>query len=224
MVSLIGAGQSRDSRGNPFPRRRDRPWQLLTAVLAVVALGVWVLAFTSHESDITAMNCNSPTPAPGKTPPAQLGDRKAPSLLTGVDPAALSTTKIRVFNANGERGQAAHVASELSDLGFGSAAGDPVANDPVYVEQNMQCPSQIRFGNNGRSTASALQLVAPCSELIEDKRSDDSVDLALGTVFRDLKPNEDAQEVLHALRDPAPGVKPPPLDSDLLKAARKATC
>lgn len=201
---------------------------MLIVALTVVSLIVWIVALTKNGHDVVAMNCNSPTKqansASGAPEPAPLGERKSTSLLQDVEPAALSATKVRVFNANGERGQATHVAAQLSDFGFGSAPDLQVGNDPVYVDQNMQCSSQIRFGGGGRNAAASVQLVAPCSELIEDKRADDTVDLALGTYFSDIRPNTDAEEVLRSLKDPAAGVKPAPLDINLLQAARNAKC
>ena len=129
-----------------------------------------------------------------------------------------------MFNANGERGQAAHVAAQLSDYGFASAPDVQVGNDPVYVDQNMQCQGQIRFGSAGIGAASAVWLLAPCAELIEDSRTDDSVDLALGTYFSEIQPNDDAEEVLRTLAGAAPGAAPQPLDPDLLAAARQSRC
>ena len=228
MVSLITEGTSSDRNGDPYNRRRFRPWLVMVAILFLVGGVVWIKVFTKSEPDTKAMNCNSPTiPAsaePGTPPPAPLGDRVSSSTIHDVEPAALSATKVRVLNANGQRGQAAHIASELGDYGFASAPDVQVGNDSVYVDQNMECTGQIRFGPNGRAAAASVELVAPCAELIEDKRQDDTVDLALGTYFTDVSPNSDAEEVLRALKDPPPGVAPAPLDIDLLAAARKAKC
>ena len=136
---------------------------------------------------------------------------------------ALSATRVRVFHANGQRGQAAHIAAQLSDSGFASAPDVQVGNDPVYLDQNMECSAQIRFGANGAAAAATVQLVAPCAERIEDTRPADTVDLALGNYFSDISPNNDAEEVLRTLRD-APGTASAPLDMDLLEAARVARC
>ena len=228
MVSLITEGSSTDSNGKRFPRRRIAPWLVMVAILALLGASVWVTVFTRGETNTAAMTCNSPrvptSVEPGASPPAPLGKRVGAARMEDVEPAALSATKVRVFNANGERGQAAHVASQLSDYGFASAPDVQVGNDPVYVDQNMECSGQIRFGPTGRAAAASVQLVAPCAELIEDTRPDDTVDLSLGTYFGDIKPNPDAEEVLRSLKDPPPGVAPAPLDIALLKAARVAKC
>ncbi|MFE3193195.1 envelope integrity protein Cei [Nocardia sp. NPDC059240] len=226
MVSLITQGNSTDPKsGRPFIRRRWEPWAAMVGVIALICVGVWFKALTTTESDQGAMSCNSPSPASSTSAaaPAPLGKRVSASQLRDVEPAALASSKVRVFNANNQRGQAAHVASELGDLGFASAPDVQIGNDPVYVNGDLECTGQIRFGVNGRSAAAATQLVMPCAELIEDQRQDDTVDLVLGTLFRDLRPGTDAEEVLKSLKNPTPGTAPA-IDPKLLEAARHAKC
>ena len=227
MVSLITDGRSTDDQGRPFRRRRVLPVIALLAVLALLSITLWVRILTEPEVDATAVECNAPPASTAADAPAPqpLGTVVDRDTLLDVEPAPLSVTRVRVFNANGERGQAADVATQLRDYGFVGAPDNTVGNDPVYVDQNLQCHGQIRFGRSGRSAASALWLVAPCAELIEDGRADDSVDLALGTYFaKRIAPNADAEEVLSALKDPVPGTTPAPLDPGLLAAARTARC
>ena len=69
-----------------------------------------------------------------------------------------------------------------------------------------------------------MWLLAPCAELIQDTREDDTVDFALGTYFKDLSPSADAEEVLRTLREVPTGEGSAPLDIDLLTAARNARC
>ncbi len=193
------------------------PILLVFVVLALLGAVLWTSILSQDEEPATTVACNPP-------PQPTLGERVDASTLLDVEPAALSAAKVRVFNANGEVGQAAQVAAQLSDYGFASAPDVQAGNDPIYVDQNMQCQGQLRFGPNGTVAASALWLVAPCAELIEDSRTDDTVDLALGTYFREISPNPDAEEVLRSLKDPPPGTQSAPLDIDLLKAARTARC
>ncbi|NEW39442.1 envelope integrity protein Cei [Nocardia cyriacigeorgica] len=225
MVSLITEGSASDSRGRPFIRRRLQPWLILVAVLALICTIVWIKALTTEDTDYTAMACNSPSPAtgPDAEPQPQLGTRVGPSRLEDVEPAALADTKLRVLNANNQRGQAAHAAAQLGDLGFGSVPGEPYGNDSIYVNGDLECMGQIRFGVDGRRAAAAVQLAVPCAELIEDKRADDTVDLVLGSLFRDIQPSNDAEEVLRSLKNPASGATPA-LDIELLDAARHARC
>ena len=226
MVSLITGGSSTDEKGRPFRRRRPLPWLILVTVFAVLGAVVWVSVLSTDDASTTAMACNDPSPSsdPAAPAPAPLGQRVDAGRLEDVEPAALSATRVRVYNANGQRGQAAHIASQLSDLGFASAPDVQVGNDPVYVDQNMECSAQIRFGPSGAAAAASVELAAPCAELIEDTRPDDTVDLALGTYFGEIAPNDDAEEVLRTLRSQQPGAQPAPLDGDLLEAARTARC
>ncbi|HLS76626.1 MAG TPA: envelope integrity protein Cei [Nocardia sp.] len=225
MVSLITEGSATDPQGRLYPRRRPRPWFIMLGVLALICSIVWIKALTTENDDTTAMACNSPSPAsePGAEPAPALGQRVGAGRLREVEPAALAESRVRVLNANNQRGQAAHVASRLGDLGFASAPDTQYGNDPIYANGDLECTGQIRFGVNGRPAAASVQLVAPCAELIEDSREDDTVDLVLGSLFRDVQPNTDAEEVLRALRNPAPGDSPK-IDIDLLAAARTAHC
>lgn len=227
MVSLITEGSATDRDGRPFPRRRPELWLALVLVLALVSLFVWITAFRSHDEGREPMACNAPSaPTDAEEPqPAALGTRVGPSRLDDVDPAALSESKVRVFNANGKAGQAGNIASALGDLGFAPAPGTQIGNDPVYVNGDLTCTGQIRFGVNGRPAAASVQLVAPCAELIEDPREDDSVDLVLGLAFGEsLRPGADAEEVLRSLKNLAPDSSSSSIDPALLKAARTVKC
>ncbi|MFE3291581.1 envelope integrity protein Cei [Rhodococcus sp. NPDC059234] len=231
MVSLITEGHSTDDNGRPFPHRRALPVIALICVLAVLGAVVWFRILTKPDKLSAPVDCNPPSTSkpldPGAPAPQPLGTPVSSSTLLEVEPAPLAATKVRVFNANGERGQAVHVASQLSDYGFAAPPDVQAGNDPVYVDQNMQCQGQIRFGANGLAAASSVWLIAPCAQLIQDGRTDDTVDLALGTFsLGELKPNTDAEEVLASLKNTAPGSagSGAPVDLGLLKAARTVRC
>ncbi|MBP2190440.1 envelope integrity protein Cei [Nocardia goodfellowii] len=224
MVSLITEGSPTDPQGRPWVRRRPRPWLILLGVMTLICAIVWIKALTTADNSGSAMACNSPSPATGNStaPAAPLGQRVAASRLQDVEPAGLAASKVRVLNASSQRGQANHIASQLGDLGFASAPGTQAGNDPVYVNGDLECTGQIRFGVKGRPAAASVQLVAPCAELIEDQRTDDTVDLVLGSLFgSDLQPGTDAEEVLRSLKNPVPGSS---IDPKLLNAARSARC
>ncbi len=151
----------------------------------------------SRPPDIReAAVCNPP---PESLDPSQLvlGEQVSRSTMSEVNPAPLADTRTRVLNASGRGGQAAEISSALRDLGF---AQPTAANDPIYAETRLACQGQIRFGPAGRAAAAALWLVAPCVELFQDQRPDDSVDLALGTDFTALTHNDDIDAVLTSLR------------------------
>jgi hypothetical protein len=134
-----------------------------------------------------------------------------------VAPAKLSETNIRVLNASGQGGQASDVAGSLRDLGFAAPAA---ANDPVYAGIRLGCQGQIRFGPAGRSGAAAAWLVAPCVELYQDDRKDNSVDLVIGADFTALANSDDIAAVLAGL---SPGATEP-ADSALLTKIHNGTC
>jgi hypothetical protein len=137
--------------------------------------------------------------------------------MADVNPAKLADTKVRVLNASGRGGQAGDVAGAMKDLGF---AQPTAANDPLYAGTRLNCVGQIRFGTAGQASAAAVWLVAPCAELFNDNRADDSVDLSLGTEFGSLAHNDNIDAVLAGLR---PGATEPS-DPALLQKIHASSC
>jgi hypothetical protein len=218
VVAQITEGTAFDKRGRPFRRRNFLPGILLFATLAVVTLLVWVMALSRPTDVHEATVCNAPPPAADPTAPApQLGEQVTRADMTDVTPAKLADAKIRVLNASGQGGQAAEVAGELRGLGFAEPAA---ANDTVYAHGRLECQGQIRFGPSGRAAAAAVWLVAPCTELFQDQRSDDTVDLAIGTEFSELTRSDDIDAVLESLRPNATQAA----DPTLLKKIHTGTC
>lgn len=216
MVAQITEGTAFDKHGRPFRRRNYLPGILIFAALAVVTLLVWVLALSRPVDVQEAVACNPPPVSDDPNTP-KLGEQVSRSEMTDVAPARLMDTKIRVLNASGRGGQAAEVAGALKDRGF---AEPTAANDPIYAGQRLECQGQIRFGPSGRAAAAAVWLVAPCTELYEDERPDDSVDLALGTEFEELSSSDDIEAVLTSLRPDATA----PADPNLLSRIHTAAC
>jgi len=218
VVAQITEGTAFDKRGRPFRRRNYLPGILLFVALAVVTLSVWVMALSQPPDVREAAVCNAPPPPADPTAPAlQLGEQVTRSTMTEVTPAKLADTKIRVLNASGQGGQAAEVAGELRDLGFNEPEA---ANDTVYANTRLECQGQIRFGPSGRAAAAAVWLVAPCTELFQDQRSDATVDLAIGTEFSELTHSDDIDAVLASLRPDATQAA----DPTLLKKIHTGAC
>jgi LytR cell envelope-related transcriptional attenuator len=218
VVAHITEGTAFDKRGRPFRRRNYLPAILLFVALAVVTLLVWVMALSRPPDVREATVCNPPPPAADPSAPApQLGEQVSRETMMDVTPAKLADAKIRVLNASGQGGQAAEVAGELRDLGFAEPAA---ANDTVYVTARLQCQGQIRFGPAGRAAAAAVWLVAPCTELFQDQRNDDTVDLAIGTEFTELAHSDDIDAVLASLRPDATQAA----DPSLLQKIHTGTC
>ena len=62
--------------------------------------------------------------------------------------------------------------------------------------------------------------MAPCTELFQDQRNDDTVDLAIGTDFSELSHSDDIDAVLASLRPDATQAA----DSALLTKIHTGTC
>jgi hypothetical protein len=217
VVAQITDGTAFDKRGRPFRRRNYLPAILLFVTLAVVTLLVWVMALSQPPDVREATVCNAPPPAADPSAPApKLGEQVTRADMTDVMPAKLADAKIRVLNASGQGGQAAEVAGELRDLGFAEPAA---SNDTMYTNSRLECIGQIRFGPSGRAAAAAVWLVAPCTELFQDQRSDDTVDLAIGTEFTELTHSDDIDAVLASLRPDATQAADPTLLAKIHTAA-----
>ncbi len=216
MVAHITEGTAFDKHGRPFRRRNARPAIAALIVLLVASAVVWTIALTRPAEVHEATVCNPP---PEQADPAQphLGTAVSRSTMINVAPAKLADTKVRVLNASGRGGQAADVSSALRDLGF---AQPTAANDPIYAKTRLTCQGQIRFGEAGQAGAAAVWLVAPCAELYRDDRTDDSVDLAIGTEFGALAHSDDIASVLAGLR---PG-NTEPADPALLAKIHAGSC
>lgn len=216
VVAYLTEGSNRDDDGRPFDRRNYRPGIIaLVALIALSALA-WAFVLTRPVEVKEAATCNAP-PAPTDPAAPKLGQRVSGSALIDVAPAKLAEAKIRVLNASGQGGQAGEVAGSLRDLGF---AAPTAANDPIYAGARLSCQGQIRFGRAGKPSAASAWLVAPCVELYQDDRQDDSVDLVIGTDFTSLANSEDIAAALSGLR---PGATQP-TDAALVKKIHNGSC
>ena len=216
MVALITDGSAKDNNGQPYRRRNYRPGIITAVALFVLTAVVWALALTRPVAVQEAATCNAP-PTPTDPAAPKLGQHLPAGALIDVAPAKLTETKIRVLNASGQGGQAGDVAGALRDLDF---AAPTAANDPIYAGTRLSGQGQIRFGEGVRRGAATAWLVAPCVELYQDDRKDDSVDLVIGTDFTSLASSDDIAAVLSGLR---PGATEP-ADSALVTKIHNGTC
>ncbi|WP_068746470.1 envelope integrity protein Cei [Tsukamurella pseudospumae] len=239
MVSqLTGAGRRFDRNGEPFRRRSMLPILIVIAVLAVIAIATWARAMSSQEEVAAPVSCPPPaapsasatatagTTAPaGATPPPAAPARfevVAPDDLISVRPAPLASSTVRVLNASGQSGRAETTLNKLADYGFQAPKTGGYGNDPLYPQ--MECQAQLRFGDAGRAAAAAAWIIAPCAELINDGRRDNTVDLVLGTFFTDLEPSTDAQEILRILRAAPAGAADGGANPALVSAVHTQSC
>ncbi len=211
-------------RTRPYQRRRRGPVLALVTVLAAAALVTWTAVLVNASGPDRGRTC--PSPAAGASP----GQSLPAGALNGVAPIPPASVKVRVLNAGGQRGQANLVAAQFGDLGFAEAA--PPDNDPFFPNGDMECSGQVRFGPAGEAGASTVALVLPCAELVRDTRTDDTVDISVGTAFGDLNPVRAARDALDQLSSPAGGSgdaaaapgPPPAVDPGVLADARARTC
>jgi hypothetical protein len=192
-------------RTTAYQRRTARPVAVLVSVLAVVAVVTWSVVLLNSSDSPTGSVCPPTAQAVGLTPV----DRTD---LDQTAPTAPGTVRIRVFNGGGQRGQANLVASQLGELGFTEAA-EPT-NDPLYPDNDLTCRGNIRFGTAGTAAARTVGLVLPCIPLVRDGRNDDSVDVAIGTLFGEVNPSKEAREALEQLSGPGAQDAGQPEDSD----------
>ncbi|MHC3000935.1 envelope integrity protein Cei [Gordonia sp. GN26] len=230
MVSKITTGYPTDEQGRPYPRRRYAPAIITVVVLMVLGVIVWAVVLGSDDSESVPTACNQPSPAtateagaPEPAEPPALSPVPRDEMLE-VAPAALSTFQVRVLNASEERGAARSVSEDLATQGFTPATDTPFADDPVYVNRDLDCVAQIRFGPAGRASAAAAWLVFPCAQLVDDGRRGTAVDVALGTYHSGGELSQDAQAALEALRSADPTNPETGADPALVKAVHSAPC
>jgi hypothetical protein len=252
-VAAVGASSA---QVKDYRTRRPTPAVLLAVILSTVAGLVWFSALQQTEDGCPSRDVasrpavESQSAGPGTTAAATSSQRLPANGLDTVSPAPPQFTHVQVLNANGVRGEATVVDGALAQLGFAPTATP--ANDPQYPGFDLHCYGEIRFGAAGQAAARTLSLAVPCAELIRDARPDARVDLALGTKFIALRPNDAARTALldlAGLGQPVPAgpshgglaaqrepqVAPqsttdewtqsvPVVNPDLLRRARQVTC
>ena len=67
----------------------------------------------------------------------------------------------------------------------GLAAGE-IDNDPL--EKSIKGVAEIRYGDSGRAAARSVRLAVRDAKLINDKRTDETVDLVIGDGYEKLSP------------------------------------
>lgn len=208
-------------RTTAYQRRTARPVAVLVSALAVLAVITWSVVLLSSSDSPTGSVCPPTVRAVGLNPV----DRED---LLQTSPVAPGTVRIRVLNGGGQRGQANLVASQLGELGFTEAA-EPT-NDPLYPDNDLTCRGNIRFGAGGTAAARTVGLVLPCIPLVRDGRNDDSVDVAIGTLFGEVNPSKPARDALEELAGPSgqgedgDAQAPASADPDLLAKADEVAC
>ncbi|HWR47313.1 MAG TPA: envelope integrity protein Cei [Pseudonocardiaceae bacterium] len=195
----MAVGGSSSAGVNGYPARRPMRAVLLAVILSTAAGLVWFSVLHQTESGCPSRRVENPgvenpSADPAATAAATSSQRLPANGLDTVPPAPPQFTRVQVLNANGVRGEATIVDGALAQLGF--APTTTPANDPQYPAFDLHCYGEIRFGAAGQAAARTLSLAVPCAELVRDGRPDATVDLALGTKFIALQPNDTARTAL----------------------------
>lgn len=146
-------------------RARRRRQQRAIAVIIIAAL----LVFGAFAYAVSYMN-------------RQSGSASTPASSCDVTsaPPPQSVFVLNIYNASTDSGQAKDTGFAMRSHGFRVGA---VSNDPY--KEKLDGVGQIRFGPKGKQNATEyVEKYAPNMKLVEDGRTDDSVDLVLGNQFQ----------------------------------------
>jgi hypothetical protein len=163
-------GRSRRGRGGT-------PVILVGVLALLIGAGVgWYL--TNRDPAETATPSPSGCPSPVATPSPGASESPAAS---GKPLPAPSTITVDVFNSTDRQGLAKTTADELERRDF--VIGD-VANDPL--DDPIAGTAEVRYGPKGKRQATVVAAQVPESTLVNDKRADKTVSLALGEAYDGL--------------------------------------
>jgi hypothetical protein len=241
---VVSEGSTREREKARYRRRKPIPAIIIVALLGVVAVVVWTKVISKASDVNAAVACAPASATAAPTTTAKAKSKATPTKPAGgtalpydaldkIAPEPAGSVKVQVFNASTARGAATQASNQLTQDGL--QVGAP-ADDPLYPKQDMNCRGQIRFGANGESAARTVSLLVPCTQLVRDNRQDATVDLAIGSDFTGVAPNNEAQQAIQqlaawAVKHPTPqgGQQAqnrvlPQLNSSLLAKAHPSEC
>ncbi|WP_050668269.1 LytR C-terminal domain-containing protein [Luteipulveratus halotolerans] len=103
-------------------------------------------------------------------------------VTTTAPPDPKTTFTLNIYNAGGEQGRANDVALGMKNRGFDVGI---VGNDPY--KKKLSGVGELRYGATGEAKADQLvRDLAPGITMVQDGRTDTSVDLVLGQEFPTL--------------------------------------
>jgi hypothetical protein len=188
-MSMTSGGNLSPSSG-PNPPRSRLGVVLLVGVLAVVLFGAGVglsIVLRGSGGDSAAPvaepTCVTTTTVPDVTLPKP------------------GTVSVNVYNATDRSGLAASTGVALKGRGFN--VGE-IANDPLG--KNIKGVAQVRYGTKGETNADLLVFYIPGAKMVQDDRTDASVDVVLGAKFDSV---ETTKKVRKAMTTPVVTTEPP---------------
>lgn len=182
------SGSTLNPSGGPGPQRSRATMVALAVVLALVFFGAGVAV-------TYLLRGNNQAAGPGPSPGASCVTTSARPGVTLPKPGTVS---INVYNATTRSGLAHRTAVTMTGRGF---VVGKVANDPLG--KNVTGVAELRYGPTGEQNAALLAFYFPGAKLVNDGRTDASVDVVLGAQFS-LVPS--AAAIQTALAKPVPVV------------------
>lgn len=187
-------------------RRRRSP--AISIVLVIVGMVVLFAAGFGLSVIIRGAGSGSDAGGGGTTPPGPTGsatDTPSPCVTITVTPGAglpnPSQVTTNIYNSTDRAGLAASSAEELQTRGFiiGTIDNDPLA-------RAVSATAEIRHGPSGLASAQLMTFYIPGSVLVDDARTDATIDTVLGQAFTAIAPQS---EVDAALLAPSPSPSGP---------------
>ena len=159
--SMLGGGGDR-------PRRRH---PVATAILVVLMMGV---LFAATFGAVRLLKGDGSATSAGSTPTTCVSTTMTP----GASLPKPGTITVNVYNATNRAGLARNTAATLRERGFGIGS---IANDPLG--KSLTNVGEIRYGAKGKQNALLLRYYVVGAVLVQDARTDTTVDVVLGLKF-----------------------------------------
>lgn len=165
MTMMSGSGLT-PTGGSGQPRSRNTMIALIVVIALVCFAGGVAVMYLLRGGKDTA---TGPGPA-------------LPCVTTSVRPGVTlpkpGTISINVYNSTNRSGLARRTAATMTGRGF---VVGKVANDPLG--KNITGVAELRHGPTGTQNAQLLAFYFPGATLVNDGRTDASVDVVLGSAF-----------------------------------------
>jgi len=151
--------------GAPVVRRGRRRRTVITLVVVAAVLGVSLFVAAGYVQGWLGKHADTPRACAPKTA------------------VTANQVTLNVYNATSHSGLARKTADGLKKRGFKIAT---VANDPL--EKKVTGSSEVRYGNGGARAAKLVALQVKGAKMVQDSRSDGSLDIVIGDRFTALAP------------------------------------
>jgi hypothetical protein len=110
--------------------------------------------------------------------------------------------KLRIYNGTDQQGLAMTLRKELQSRGFTVVK---VGNDPL--NEPVTGSAQIRYGPSGTGAAQQVRAQFPGSQIVDDDRTETTVDVVIGAEYSALTPKGEVAKTLSNL-EPIRGEAP----------------